>query len=111
VPRNNERPNDSTFVPIFLFAVLHNDWVDEHAPLDALHHAGERVKRRFARELTPNALGDCLERLFGIGADQRIELETGNRNSEIRHDGDDLCTGDDLKKCLDDQTGLFARTV
>ena len=91
--------------------VLDDDGVDEDAPLDAEDDARERAERNLAGELLTDAFADAVEGALGVGADEWFEFEARDRLCEIRHHGDDLCTGDDLEERLDDQTRLFACAV
>ena len=103
VSRNDQGTDD--------VAVLDDDGVDEHAPLDAEHDARERAEGNLAGELQAHAFADAVEGALGVGADEWFEFEAGDRLREIRHYGDDLCTRHDLEERLDDQTGLFACAV
>ncbi len=92
-------------------AVLDRDRIDEDTPFDAEHHTRERPKGDLTRQLLANSITYGVESALGVSAHERFELETRDGLGEIRHNGDDLCTGNDLEEGFDDQTRLFAGAV
>jgi hypothetical protein len=94
MPSDHESSNDVT--------ILDDDVIDEDTPFNAEHDAGERPRWHVAGELTADTFTYRLERFLRVGTDQWLEFKPGDGLREIRHDGDDLCTGNNLKKCLDD---------
>jgi hypothetical protein len=93
VPSDHEGTND--------VAILDDNVIDEDTPFNPEHDTRERPWWYVTGELSADAFTDRLERLLRIGTHQWLEFKPGDGLREIRHDGDDLCTGNHLEKCLD----------